>query len=195
VATTILLIRHAAHDSVDNILCGRMPDVRLGAVGRRHAHALAERLRRESVETVYTSPLERAQETAAVLGPAPVMNNAMTEIDFGAWTGRSFTSLGSDPEWQRWNSERSTARAPGGESMAEAQDRAVREIASLGRRHDDGRIAIVSHCDVIRAVLLNSLGMSLDAWWRFEISPASISVLIVWAGGGKVLSMNETVPT
>jgi len=171
-----------------------MPDVRLDAAGRLQAGALAERLRRDPLDAVYTSPLERALETAACLTPAPRLSEAVIEIDYGAWTGNSFASLDNDPQWQRWNAERGQARPPCGESMIEAQRRAVQEIRALCRRHDGGRIAIVSHCDIIKSVLMAWLGMPLDAWSRFEISPASISVLVAWADGGKVLSMNEAVP-
>ncbi len=192
-ATTIFLVRHAAHDRVDTILCGRMAGVGLGDRGRRQAAALAERLRREAIACVYTSPLQRARETAAFLAPAPVVSEAMTEIDLGAWAGRSFAALEGDPDWQRWNAERSRVRPPGGESMAEAQHRAMRELAALSARHPDGRIAVVSHCDVIKAVLACWLGLPLDAWSRFEISPASVSIVVAWAGGGKVLGLNETM--
>ena len=59
--------------------------------------------------------------------------------------------------------------------------------------HPDGRVVLISHGDVIKAVLAGVLGLPLDAHARFEISPASVSALAMWDGGGKVLSMNETV--
>jgi len=197
VAATVFLLRHAAHARVSSTLCGRMPGVSLGEQGRQQARALAERLSGEAIEAVYSSPLERARETAGPiaqrLGLSPFVSEAVSEIDFGRWTGRDFAALEGDPDWIRWNAERGTARPPGGESMAEAQARALGGIEAMRAAHPGGRIAVVSHCDVIKAVLAGFLGLSLDGIGRFEILPASVSALALWPGGGKVLSMNETL--
>lgn len=196
-ATTLFLLRHAAHARVASTLCGRMAGVVLGEEGRRQAAALAERLSGEGIEAVYSSPMVRALETAgpvaARLGLVPCTEAALTEIDFGDWTGRDFASLEGDPAWQRWNEARATARPPGGESMSEAQARAMAGIARLCDAHPAGRVAAVSHCDVIKAVLATILGLTPDGIGRFDILPASISALALWPGGGKVLSMNETL--
>jgi probable phosphoglycerate mutase len=200
VAATVFLVRHAAHDRVDRVLCGRMPGVGLGEAGRRQAEALARRFAAPGsgggVDAVWTSPLQRARETAepiaARLGLRARASDALCEIDFGAWTGRAFDDLRDDPRWRRWNEARgSGARPPGGESMAEAQARAMAEVERARAEHPDGAVALVSHGDVIKAVLAGVLGLSLDAHARFEISPGSVSALAVWDGGGKVLSMNE----
>lgn len=196
-AATVFLLRHAAHARVSSTLCGRMPGVSLGEQGRQQARALAERLSGEAIEAVYSSPLERARETAGPiaqrLGLSPFVSEAVSEIDFGAWTGRDFAALEGGPDWIRWNAERGTARPPGGESMAEAQARALGGIEAMRAAHPGGSIAVVSHCDVIKAVLAGFLGLSLDGIGRFEILPASVSALALWPGGGKVLSMNETL--
>ncbi|TPG53371.1 histidine phosphatase family protein [Roseomonas nepalensis] len=196
-AATLFLLRHAAHARVGSTLCGRMPGVSLGEEGRRQARALAERLAPEAVDAVYASPIERARETAAPiaarLGLSTETEDGLAEIDFGDWTGRDFADLDGDPAWDRWNAARASARPPGGESMAEAQARALAGVERLRARHPDGRVAAVSHCDVIKAVLAAVLGVTLDGIHRFEILPASISALALWPGGGKVLSMNETL--
>jgi broad specificity phosphatase PhoE len=194
-ATTVFLVRHAAHDRVDRVLCGRMPGVGLGEAGQRQAEALARRFACEGVDAVWTSPLQRARETAepvaARLGLAARPSDALCEIDFGAWTGQAFDALRDDPRWRRWNEARGSERPPGGESMTEAQTRAAAEVERARAEHPDGRVVLVSHSDVIKAVLAGVLGLSLDAYSRFEVSPASVSALAVWDGGGKVLSMNE----
>jgi broad specificity phosphatase PhoE len=200
VAATVFLVRHAAHDRVDSVLCGRMPGVGLGEAGRRQAEALARRFAAAGgggVDAVWTSPLQRARETAepvaARIGLPVRVSGALCEIDFGAWTGQAFDALRDDPRWRRWNEARAGGRPPGGESMAEAQARAVGEVERARAEHPDGAVVLVSHGDVIKAVLAGVLGLSLDAHARFEISPASVSALAVWDGGGKVLSMNEAV--
>lgn len=196
-ATTVILIRHATHDRVGAILCGRMPEVTLGDEGRREAKLLADRFRGESIAAVITSPLERARETAQVIADrigVPIeIDEALNEIDFGDWTGQSFDALDPDPRWRLWNTTRSTAKPPGGEAMTAAQARIVRRIERLRQDHPDGEVILVSHCDVIKAALAHHLGLSLDAYDRFEISPASVSVLALWPGGSRVMSLNEVI--
>ena len=197
-AATLFLLRHAAHDRVGSTLCGRMPGVTLGETGRAQAAALAGRLAREGIGTIHSSPMERAQETAgpiaARLGLELRTDESFTEIDFGAWTGRSFEALHGDPDWTRWNAHRATAATPGGETMAGAQARAVAGAERLRAANPEGRFAVVSHADIIKAVLAHFLRLSLDEIHRFEIAPASISAVALWEGDGKVLSMNEVVP-
>lgn len=194
-ALTLFLLRHAAHDRVADTLCGRMPGVALGATGHAQAAALAARLRGEAVEALHTSPLQRCRETAApigeVLGTTPLIENALAEIDFGEWTGRRFAELQDDPRWRHWNSARDEAAAPGGESMRAAQHRALGWIEATRRRRPDGRMALVSHGDVIKAAICHFLGLPLQGYERFDIAPASLSTLVVWEGGGKVLGLNE----
>ena len=194
-ATTIFLLRHAAHDRVDRVLCGRMPGVRLGAPGHAQASALAAKLDREAIVCVYSSPLERCMETAAAIATrlgVPLRSTSQAvEIDFGDWTGRDFAELEGRADWQAWNGGRDTAQAPGGESMTDVRQRMLALLEALRQRHDGERIALVSHGDVIKAALGHTLGLPLQAYGRFDIDPASLSPLALWQGGGKVLRMNE----
>ncbi|MGQ7792338.1 histidine phosphatase family protein [Faunimonas sp. B44] len=192
---TFLLVRHAAHGEIGRVLSGRAAGIALAEDGIAQARRLADRLKRDSIAVVLTSPIQRAAETAAILGDAlclpPKPVEAFTEIDFGAWTGRSFESLKDDPECRLWNEARSRARPPGGESIQEVQDRAVSALESMRRAYAGLAVVVVSHADVIRAALAHYLGLPLDNLLRFEISPASVSALAVGDWGGKVLIVNE----
>ncbi|KLK94483.1 phosphoglycerate mutase [Microvirga vignae] len=195
--TTFFLVRHAAHDRVGTVLCGRMPGVTLGDLGKTQARRLAERFANEKVACICTSPLERAVETAEPiatrLGRPLEQSEGIVEIDFGNWSGRSFDDLSDDPRWHAWNSSRSTSRPPEGETMLEAQARVVHAMERLRNLYAERSVILVSHSDVIKAALLYHLGMPIDAYSRFEISPASISALVVGDWGSKVLRMNEVI--
>lgn len=195
--TTFFLIRHAAHDRVESILCGRIPGVTLGEKGQAQAQALAERFAGEDIAYICTSPLERAVETAAPiaarLGTPAEPCDDISEIDFGSWSGLSFEELLGDPRWHSWNRNRGTSCPPGGESMQEAQLRIVRALERLRSLHPERSVILVSHSDVIKAALLYHLGMPLDAYTRIEISPASISTVVIGDWGAKVLRMNDVV--
>jgi len=192
VATTLIFVRHAVHGLVDSVLCGREPGVHLSDAGRQQAQLLGHQLRLLRPAAVYTSPLERAQETANCIGPATI-EEALNEIDFGTWNGCEFAALRNDADWQRWNTERGTARPPGGESMRETQLRTMRWALKASECHPDATIVAVSHCDVIRAMVCAVLGLALDHYARFEVSRASRSTLIVWRCGASVWCLNEAI--
>jgi probable phosphoglycerate mutase len=114
----------------------------------------------------------------------------LDEVDFGAWSGLSFDALAADPAWTRWNQERATARPPGGETMADVQDRMRRALAFAAARASRGAVVLVSHAEPIRAAVAQILGFSLDAWARLEISPASVTRLN--ADATRICSVNQT---
>ena len=172
-----------------------MPGVSLGETGRAQAACVAERLTGERLAAVYASPLERARETAepiaATVATSVEIAAGLNEIDVGEWTGRSFAELESDPRWSAWNTQRDRGEAPGGERMQAVQQRAFRELETMQTRHPGERVAAVSHADVIKAAICRVLGLSLDRYHAFEIEPASVSTLVLWDGGGKLVTLNE----
>ncbi|HEX5775602.1 MAG TPA: histidine phosphatase family protein, partial [Caulobacteraceae bacterium] len=127
--TTVFLVRHAAHDRLGRVLCGRMAGVTLGDEGLAEAERVAGRLAGEGLAAVYASPLERAVATAQPIARAAGVqlriDEGLNEIDFGDWNGAAFADLEGDERWAAWNRERRTARPPNGESMGEAKARVV----------------------------------------------------------------------
>jgi broad specificity phosphatase PhoE len=198
VTTTFLLVRHAAHDRIGSFLAGRIGDVPLGSAGREQAQRLAVRLAREDIGSIYASPRKRTQETAAAIAAAAKIPQVTTaeeldEVDFGTWSGKTFEVLNTDPHWRQWNSIRSLVRAPGGETMLDVQRRITELVAALAMRGSERKIVLVSHADVIKALICHVLGLSVDAWPRFEIAPASVSAVVIGDWGAKVLTLNEGI--
>ena len=194
--TTFLLIRHAAHGLLNHKMAGCMAGVHLNEAGQAQALQLAERLAQVPLAALYSSPLERAQETAAPIAARlnlPIqICPAIVEINYGDWTGLTFDELQARPEWQSYNLFRSGARIPGGEMMLEVQARVVTEMQKLCLQHPEQRIALVSHADAIKGALAYYLGMPLDLFLRLEISPASVSILTLNEFGPQVLCVNDT---
>jgi probable phosphoglycerate mutase len=194
--TTFLLIRHAEHATQSTTMAGRTPGVHLSAQGRRQAEALAQRLEKLPIAALYSSPIERALDTANALsgriGLPVEIREGMTEVDVGEWAGRELADLAQDPHWIKWNRFRSAAQIPGGETMCQAQARIVAELIALREKHPDGAIACVSHGDPIRAALCCFLGIPLDLALRLEIGLASVSVLRLDEQDCRVLWVNST---
>jgi probable phosphoglycerate mutase len=195
--TTTLLIRHAHTDAVHQRLAGRAPGWPLSARGAEQAERLGRRLARlVALDAVYTSPLERAVQTAAALlrhqAAALHVCDDLTEVDFGAWTGRTFAELDGDPAWREFNESRSTAAIPDGERPVDVQRRIVSAIARLAAAHEGGTIALVSHADVVRSALLCYAAIPLDLHYRFDIGPASVSAIAVASSEVRLLCVNDT---
>jgi probable phosphoglycerate mutase len=197
-STTFFLIRHAAHEDVGRCLTGRRSGVHLGRTGHVQAQRLAERMAFEPLMAVYSSPRERALETASPIAIAcevgPVtLSFDLDEIDFGSWSGKMFSELEQDEDWRRWNELREQARTPSGETMAAVQKRAVSFMQMIRRRHHNEAVALVSHADVLKAIVCQVLGLSVGHCFRFDIVPASISSVVMGDWGAKLLALNETL--
>jgi probable phosphomutase (TIGR03848 family) len=194
--TTFYLIRHGLNDWVDRKLAGWLPGVHLNDRGQDQVERLARRLSRVGLDAIVSSPLDRAQETAAPLAAKAGLNveisEAVGEIKPGDWTGRTLNELNADEHWKRFNVFRGGTRAPSGELMLETQVRMVNEILRLRERYQDGKVAVVSHGDPLRAIVGYFVGAPIDMFLRLEISPASISVVQIDGWGAKVLCVNDT---
>jgi probable phosphoglycerate mutase len=116
-------------------------------------------------------------------------------VEFGDWTGAAFAALVGDERWRRYNAVRSLTSPPNGELMLQVQARAVKTILDLRLAQVDGHVAVVSHGDVIRALLMYFLGVPLDFVHRLDVAPARISVVVLSDEGVRVPQVNgDTVP-
>jgi probable phosphoglycerate mutase len=192
----ILLIRHALTDTSGVLLSGRRPGISLNNEGRKQAQMLTERLAGISLKAIYSSPLERALETAVpltkVLDLSCIVSPDFVEIDFGEWTNRSIDDLREDFEFKSFNTFRSSTRIPGGELSTEVQARVVSGIHKLNDRYPDQTVAVISHADVIRTALAYYAGVHPDMMNRFEISPASVSILELFDETARITLLNYT---
>lgn len=171
-----------------------MEGVPLSADGIAQAEALALHFRAMPIAAVLSSPVQRARETAAPIAAAlrlgVTVEPGLDEIDFGDWTGRDFAALDGQPDWDRWNQHRGSAGCPSGETMVAAQTRAVAAVLRAGEVFVGRHVVMVSHQDVLKAVLAHFLGLSLDHLVRFSLDPASRSVLTLFPGGARVDALN-----
>lgn len=193
--TKFLLIRHATTDAVGKSLSGRQPGIHLNDQGKLEAAALANRLSDLKITAIYSSPLERAIQTATPLAGLHNLicnvNNYFQELDFGSWTNKPFSELANDQVFKRFNSFRSGTRIPGGEMMQEAQSRIVQGLEKLATNHPGETIAVVSHSDMIKSAVAFYTGMHIDLMQRLEISPASVSVLDVYPDFASLQLLNH----
>ena len=194
--TRFLLIRHATCGLKSEMIAGWMSGVHLDATGKEQAEALAVRLAPARLSALYSSPLERAQETAAPIARLAnleiMLRERLGEVRCGDWTGAKFSELDHLKEWNQFESFRSAVRIPNGETMVEVQARIVAEMLEIQQQHEGSTAAIVSHGDVIRCALAHFAGVPLDLSLRLQIDAASISVVELGNIGPRIVKLNMT---
>ena len=192
-----LLVRHGLTPTTGKILPGRAPGLHLAEAGQNQAQAAADRIAALShVDAVYSSPLERARETAApiakTLGLKVHIDKGLLECDFGDWTGSELKKLMKLPEWNTVLRAPSTFRFPNGESFIEMQTRMVSTLDRLRAAHKGGVVVCVSHADTVKAAVSHAMGTHIDLFQRIVISPCSITAIAYSPGGPVVLTVNST---
>jgi probable phosphomutase (TIGR03848 family) len=192
----LLLIRHGENEYVKKgRLAGRLPGVHLNDSGRSQAQSLADRLAKAPIKAIYTSPLERAMETAEPLAKAlnleSISRPGFLETDYGEWQGQTLKSLRRLKLWRTVQNAPSLARFPGGESFAECQGRVCREIEWICTQHEvKDMIACVFHADPIKLAVAFYIGLSLDHFQRLSSAPASITTLFIGEAGSHLVNLN-----
>lgn len=194
--TLVLLVRHGLTPTTGRVLPGRAPGLHLSEDGRRQANAVAQRIAGlPRVTAVYSSPLERARETATPIararGLALRVERGLLECDFGAWTGKSLWRLARKPEWTTVQRHPSGFRFPDGESFTEMQARVTGTLGRLVAHHRGETIVAVFHADPIKAALAHALGIHLDLFQRLTIAPASVTAVAYRDQGPVVLTVNS----
>jgi probable phosphoglycerate mutase len=189
-----LLIRHATTTAMKETLYGRRAGYDLSEAGQMEAAALAKGLANIRLDALISSPQARAQQTATAIKESKDLRvqtlEQFDEVDYGEWTGARFSDLNRDPAWIAFNSIRSINRAPGGESLRDVQYRAVTGIQELQAQLPSQTVAIVTHADVVRAILAYLLGIPLDLYRRIDIDPASISAIELGTGMPRIQGIN-----
>jgi broad specificity phosphatase PhoE len=147
-------------------------------------------------DALYTSPLQRARDTAAACRPALglelVALHDLREVGLGAWEGLTLeTVLAQDGErYRRWLEAPVDHPPPGGEPMAGLATRVQTALDGLCRRHPEGRVLVISHGGAISSALCGWLGWPLNAIWSLRLDNASITRVVLPTG--QLLALNET---
>jgi probable phosphomutase (TIGR03848 family) len=201
---TVILLRHGRSTSnTAHVLAGRSEGVDLDDKGRQQATELVDRIAELPIRAVVCSPLLRCRRTieplADALGLEPVLDDRLSEVDYGEWTGRNLADLFKEPLWAVVQAHPSAAVFPGGEGLAQVQTRAVAAVrdhdARLAEQHGGDALWLAcTHGDVIKAVVADALGLHLDGFQRVSADPASMSVIRYTRLRPFVLHVNHTGP-
>ncbi len=198
--TTIILVRHGQNDWVnEGRLAGWIPGVHLNDTGWQQARDAAARLAKLPVTAVYSSPVTRCLETAAIIAESWQLEvmplEAVGEVRYGEWEGEKVKDLAQKKEWMNVQFFPSRMRFPEGEALRTVQARVVDALEALSLRHEKDMIVVVSHADVIKLALAYYLGVHIDLFQRIALAPAAASVLHLPRNGMvQVVRINDDGP-
>ncbi len=173
-------------------------DTSLDELGRSQARAVAKALSRDLPFHLFASPIARARETAQIISQAlGVPSNTIAEFreaDAGELEGLTGAEMRERyPEFaERWAEDSGTAQMPGGESLAEVQDRAWRAVSRISQVHGEGTVVVVSHNFVIQTIVCKVLEAPLRNSRRIRQDLGSIARLDLSGSQWTVASLNET---
>jgi len=197
--TLVVLVRHA-HSTANQsgLLVGQLPGVHLSVKGIEQADLLSQRLGKIPVKTLRVSPLERCHETIAPwkteFGGKVALHTdpGLSEMDYGSWSGSKLRTLTRRPLWKTVQAHPSRVTFPDGESMMAMQARALKSVHTALEVTGNGHVLMVSHGDVLKAIITGCLGLHLDELQRFVVDPASVSVLDFSSSKPRLLLMNDS---
>ena len=197
--TRLLLLRHGQTElSVQRRYSGR-GNPALSEVGRQQADSAARYLmHRGGIAAVFSSPLQRAYDTAATaakaLGLDVTVDDDLIETDFGAWDGLTFNEAAErDPELHgRWLRDTSIT-PPGGESFDAVLDRVLKARERIVAAHRGSTVLVVSHVTPIKMLLRLALDAGPGILYRLHLDLASLSIAEFYSdGASSVRLVNQT---
>lgn len=191
--TTLILLRHGVTPhTLEKRFSGGLASANpaLSEEGREQIRLASEWLApiADRISAVVASPVRRTRESAAivaaVLGKEVVEEPGFAEMEFGVWDGLTFAEVGEQfpGELEKWLGSLDYAPA-GGESFRTVRDRVLAGLDRVLRRYGGQTVVVVSHVTPIKTLVSHAVGADLDAVYRMELAPASLSVVSFYDDG------------
>lgn len=182
--TRIYLVRHGATQLTEEDRFAGSADVSLSEEGRRQVASLAERLKNDKLDAIYSSPLVRTLETARILaaphGLEPLSEQALREIDYGRWEKLRRADVERDfaEEYAIWQEDPFTIAPQGGESGLNVLNRILPVVRRIVETHRHKSVLLVSHKGTNRLLISSLLGFEMRSYRdRLDQSPAALNII------------------
>ena len=195
----LIFVRHGETDAnLDGKLMGGNSGPPLNVTGRAQATRVAAALEESIPFHLYTSPAQRAKETAVIISNTLnigfTVEDSLSEIDIGHLEGLTNAEVSREyPSYSTaWERDSATARPPGGETMQELQDRAWATVQRLSAQHTDGSVVAVSHLFTILSVVSKVFEMPLRHFLRIRLDLGAMIRIEFTPDKSEVISINET---
>jgi broad specificity phosphatase PhoE len=180
---TLLLIRHGQTTwNAEQKLPGQLPGIALTEKGREQAARLADALSAIPISAIISSPLERAWDTAQILGQGRnltiQLEPDLMDTDIGRWAGQNYEELSkNDAEWKAYVKD-PTVAPEGIETFPQVQQRALAAVERWRTQEASGDYpAFVAHADVVKLLIAHYTGLDAGRAGALFIDNASVSLV------------------
>ncbi len=197
--TKLVLIRHGeTNDNKGQLLCG-WSDPCLNEYGRQAAEALSGHMRRMKLDAIIYSGLQRAEETAYIIGRGrdiPILvRESFKELNFGVFEGLRMKDIEmQQPElYKELERDFIHFRFPEGESLYDMNKRVIAATEALVEEYRENTVALVAHSGVIRCILAHYITGDINKHWSFKVEHCSLSILELQEGYPVLTKLNDTV--
>ncbi len=178
----LLFVRHGETEwNKNNLIQGNL-DIPISSIGLSQAKKLKPYLENIPFEKVFSSDLSRARDTAKILMEGRHLtlqeDVRLRERDFGLWQGMSLEDIEEkkSKDFSDWRSNPFNYRVPEGESMKTMLERVFSFLDSI-KSLNDGNYLIVTHGGIIKPLVFNLFGISLESYNRVRVNNTSMSLI------------------
>jgi probable phosphoglycerate mutase len=194
----LYIVRHGETQwNKEEVFRGRK-DVTLNETGLRQAERTGAFFSDKKVEVVYSSPLQRATQTASAIcratGAGLTLDDAFLDMDFGPWEGLSLANVrtGYPHEFETWQQFPQRFRMPGAETLTQVLRRIKGGLRRIEGQANDV-VVITTHRVICKLLALHFLGASSRAFWRVKVDAASITLVEQHGSETAVTLLNQTI--
>ena len=199
---SIIFLRHGqAKNNTERVLAGRTPGVPLTDNGIDQAKKAAEFIEKMNVAKIYTSPIERAQQTAEIVGDHNaidvISDKRLIELDMGKFTGLKYDEIFEKHGnvFLKFYSGDLELAHNGVETFAEVKNRVLDVIEHVIGQHKDENVLLVTHMDPIKAVLSSVMDLKPQSLFELIVANASLTVFNEHQGNLSLKAINVMDPT
>lgn len=200
--SSIIFLRHGqAKNNTERVLSGRTPGVPLTNDGIDQAKTAAEFIEKMNVTKIYSSPIERALQTAEIVGNHNaidvVSDERLIELDMGKFTGMKYDEIFSKHGnvFLKFYSGDLELAHNGVETFAEVKSRVLDIIDHVVGQHKDENVLLVTHMDPIKAVLSSVMDLKPQSLFELIVANASLTVFNEYQGNLSLKAINVMDPS
>ena len=163
-------VRHGEIESNHRNIYAGWSEEGLTRKGRQEAAEAAKIVSNFNIDSIYTSPLRRAVQTAEIIGgflkKQPILEESFKELKLGIWEGKNEKEIQRDfpDEWKIWDKRPTELGLEGRETLQELLERVLKGIEKIREKEVDGSVLVVTHVAIIRVLLLHSQGKDLNLY-------------------------------
>jgi len=199
---SIIFLRHGqAKNNTERVLAGRTPGIPLTEKGIDQAEKAAEFLEAMNISAIYSSPIERAKDTAEIIGKHNSIDvridDRLIELDMGKFTGVPYDEIFSSHGnvFMKFYKGELEIAHNGVETFADVKKRVLGIVDHVIENHQDENVVLVTHMDPIKAMLSTVITLSPENLFELIIANASLNIFREYKRKFSISGINVMHPT